>query len=236
MVRRPERCQHAGIAAAGANDEIPPPARSACTLPVRSATIALAVLAAALAAEACAQQAYPAKPVRLVVAFPAGGGIDTVTRLLAPRLGDALGQQMVADNRVGASGNIGTDYVAKSASDGYAVLMAHASNAALFDKLPYDTVRDFRGVSLIGAVPPHPARQPCAAGEDGARAGAACEKPARGDQLLHAGQRHAAASGDRTAQDEYVRAEIAKWEGGESERRAAGLKPEAPHERRGWRR
>lgn len=133
-----------------------PPLEARARRPVRSATIALAVLAAALAAEACAQQAYPAKPVRLVVAFPAGGGIDTVTRLLAPKLGDALGQQMVVDNRVGASGNIGTDYVAKSAPDGYTVLMAyasHASNAALFDKLPYDTVRDFRGVSLIGAVP-----------------------------------------------------------------------------------
>jgi tripartite-type tricarboxylate transporter receptor subunit TctC len=101
-------------------------------------------------------QAYPAKPVRLVVAFPAGGGIDSVTRLLGPKLSDALGQQMVIENRVGASGNIGTDYVAKSAPDGYTVLMAyasHASNAALFDKLPYDTVKDFQPVSLIGAVP-----------------------------------------------------------------------------------
>lgn len=101
-------------------------------------------------------QAYPAKPVRLVVAFPAGGGIDTVTRLVAPKLTEALGQQMIVDNRVGASGNIGTDYVAKSAPDGYTVLMAyasHASNAALFTKLPYDTVRDFQPVSLIGAVP-----------------------------------------------------------------------------------
>jgi tripartite-type tricarboxylate transporter receptor subunit TctC len=101
-------------------------------------------------------QAYPTKPVRLVVAFPAGGGIDSVTRLLGPKLSDALGQQMVIDNRVGASGNIGTDYVAKSAPDGYTVLMAyasHASNAALFDKLPYDTVKDFQPVSLIGAVP-----------------------------------------------------------------------------------
>jgi tripartite-type tricarboxylate transporter receptor subunit TctC len=101
-------------------------------------------------------QAYPAKPVRLVVAFPAGGGIDSVTRLLGPKLSDALGQQMVIDNRAGASGNIGTDFVAKSAPDGYTVLMAyasHASNAALFDKLPYDTVKDFQPVSLIGAVP-----------------------------------------------------------------------------------
>lgn len=128
--------------------------------PVTKTRHAIALAAAALAGLAAlphaAAQTYPVKPVRLVVAFPAGGGIDSVTRLLAPRLTEALGQQMVIDNRVGASGNIGTDYVAKSAPDGYTVLMAyasHASNAALFEKLPYDTVRDFQGVSLIGAVP-----------------------------------------------------------------------------------
>jgi tripartite-type tricarboxylate transporter receptor subunit TctC len=118
---------------------------------------ALALLACGLAAASGSwAQAYPAKPVRLVVAFPAGGGIDTVTRLLAPKLTEALGQPMVIENRAGASGNIGTDYVAKSAPDGYTVLMAyasHASNAALFEKLPYDTVRDFQPVSMIGAVP-----------------------------------------------------------------------------------
>ena len=118
---------------------------------------ALALLISGIAAASAAwAQAYPVKPVRLVVAFPAGGGIDTVTRLLGPKLAEALGQQMIVENRVGASGNIGTDYVAKSAPDGYTVLMAyasHASNAALFDKLPFDTVRDFQPVSLIGAVP-----------------------------------------------------------------------------------
>jgi tripartite-type tricarboxylate transporter receptor subunit TctC len=118
---------------------------------------AFALLACGLAAPSGSwAQAYPIKPVRLVVAFPAGGGIDTVTRLLAPKLTEALGQPMVIENRVGASGNIGTDYVAKSAPDGYTVLMAyasHASNAALFEKLPYDTVRDFQPVSMIGAVP-----------------------------------------------------------------------------------
>lgn len=125
-----------------------------------SATVLAAVLAflagGFVAASGAWAQAYPAKAVRLVVAFPAGGGIDTVTRLLAPKLTEALGQQMIVDNRIGASGNIGTDYVAKSAPDGYTVLMAyasHASNAALFTRLPYDTVRDFQPVSLIGAVP-----------------------------------------------------------------------------------
>jgi tripartite-type tricarboxylate transporter receptor subunit TctC len=117
----------------------------------------LVLLACGLAAASCTwAQPYPSKSVRLVVAFPAGGGIDTVTRLLAPKLSEALGQQMIVENRVGASGNIGSDHVAKSAPDGYTVLMAyasHASNAALFEKMPYDTVRDFQSVSLIGAVP-----------------------------------------------------------------------------------
>ena len=119
--------------------------------------IALTVLiAGAIAAPNAWAQAYPVKPLRLVVAFPAGGGIDTVTRIIAPKLTEALGQQMIIDNRVGASGNIGADYVAKSAPDGYTVLMAyanHASNAALFDKLPFDTVKDFAPVSMIGGVP-----------------------------------------------------------------------------------
>lgn len=120
-----------------------------------AAALTLLIAGAGTAASAWAQ-AYPSRPVRLIVAFPAGGGIDSVTRLLGPRLTEALGQQMIIDNRVGASGNIGTDYVAKSPPDGYTVLMAyasHASNAALFEKLPYDTVKDFQGVSLIGAVP-----------------------------------------------------------------------------------
>jgi tripartite-type tricarboxylate transporter receptor subunit TctC len=104
-----------------------------------------------------AAQVWPSKPVRLIVPFSAGAGIsDILARLISQHLSAALGQQMVIDNRAGASGNIGTDYVAKSPPDGYTVLMAyasHASNAALFDKLPYDTVKDFQPVSLIGAVP-----------------------------------------------------------------------------------
>jgi tripartite-type tricarboxylate transporter receptor subunit TctC len=120
-------------------------------------TAALALLIGGfVTASAAWSQAYPVKAVHLIVAFPAGGGIDTVTRLLGPKLTEALGQQMIIENRVGASGNIGTDYVAKSAPDGYIVLMAyasHASNAALFEKLPFDTVKDFQPVSMIGAVP-----------------------------------------------------------------------------------
>jgi tripartite-type tricarboxylate transporter receptor subunit TctC len=123
---------------------------------IERTALLLAALAALLITAGAQAQTYPVKPVRLVVAFPAGGGIDTITRLLSPKLTEVLGQQMVVENRVGASGNIGTDFVAKSAPDGYTVLMAyssHASNAALFDRMPYDTVRDFQPVSMIGAVP-----------------------------------------------------------------------------------
>ena len=126
-----------------------------CAPAASAAALTLLIAGMGMAASAWAQT-YPSKAVRLVVAFPAGGGIDSVTRLIGPRLSEALGQQMIIDNRAGASGNIGTDYVAKSPPDGYTVLMAyasHASNAALFEKLPYDTVKDFQGVSLIGAVP-----------------------------------------------------------------------------------
>lgn len=150
----PERCYHAHIEIT-THDQ----GDKLNSMKIRAAASAarLAVLACSLAIALPAwAQAYPVKPVRLVVAFPAGGGIDTVTRLLAPKLTEALGQQMIIENRVGASGNIGSDHVAKSAPDGYTVLMAyasHASNAALFEKMPYDTVRDFQPVSLIGAVP-----------------------------------------------------------------------------------
>ena len=109
-----------------------------------------------LAAGAAAAQGYPAKPVRVVVPFPAGGGIDTVARLLSPRLSEMIAQPIVIDNRVGASGTIGTDAVAKAAPDGYTLLAtfaSHALNASLYSKLPYDTERDFAPITLIATVP-----------------------------------------------------------------------------------
>jgi tripartite-type tricarboxylate transporter receptor subunit TctC len=109
-----------------------------------------------LAAGAAVAQGYPAKPVRVVVPFPAGGGIDTVARLLSPRLSEMIGQPIVIDNRVGASGTIGTDAVAKAAPDGYTLLAtfaSHALNASLYSKLPYDTERDFAPITLIATVP-----------------------------------------------------------------------------------
>jgi tripartite-type tricarboxylate transporter receptor subunit TctC len=122
-----------------------------------SATRTLAcTLCLALATGTAAAQTYPAKPVRFVVPFPAGGGIDTVARLLSPRLSEAVGQPIVIDNRVGASGTIGTDAVAKAAPDGYTLLAtfaSHALNASLYSKLPYDTERDFAPITLIATVP-----------------------------------------------------------------------------------
>jgi tripartite-type tricarboxylate transporter receptor subunit TctC len=104
--------------------------------------------AAALPAQA---QQYPQRAVRLVVPYVPGGGTDFTARVIAPRLGEALGQQVVVENRPGGGTNIGSDLVAKAAPDGYTLLMAGAANAinmSLYAKLPYDTLRDFAPVSL----------------------------------------------------------------------------------------
>ncbi len=111
------------------------------------------LLLAALAAQA---QAWPARPVRLVVTYPPGGTVDAVARILAPRLSARLGQPVVIDNRGGAGGAIGGDIVAKSPADGYTVMLDasnHAQNPALRSKMPFDTLRDFAPVSLLVKVP-----------------------------------------------------------------------------------
>jgi tripartite-type tricarboxylate transporter receptor subunit TctC len=103
-----------------------------------------------------AQAAYPDRPVRLVVPFAPGGGTDQIARSLAAGLSQALGQSVVVENKPGAGTVIGTDLVAKSAPDGYTVLVAtfaHAVNPSLLDKLPYDTDRAFAPVSLIARGP-----------------------------------------------------------------------------------
>ncbi len=101
-------------------------------------------------------QTYPSKPIRAIVPFPAGGGIDTVIRLLAPKMGETLGQQIIVDNRAGASGTLGTDIVAKSPPDGYTLLAtfsSHPQNQILYKSLPFDTVRDFAPITIFGTVP-----------------------------------------------------------------------------------
>jgi tripartite-type tricarboxylate transporter receptor subunit TctC len=99
-------------------------------------------------------QEWPAKAVRMVVPYAAGGLPDTMTRILAQPLGEALGQQIVVDNRPGAGGISGSELVAKSAPDGYVLLVADvgqvAINPHLYPKLPYDPLRDFAAVSLVG--------------------------------------------------------------------------------------
>jgi tripartite-type tricarboxylate transporter receptor subunit TctC len=101
-------------------------------------------------------QSYPVRPVRLVVPYPAGGVNDIIARLLAPKLGEALGQPVVVDNRPGAGGNLGTDHVAKAAPDGYTLLSGGAGSLTMnpgLGKVPYDTVRDFTPVALIANSP-----------------------------------------------------------------------------------
>jgi tripartite-type tricarboxylate transporter receptor subunit TctC len=111
----------------------------------------LAVLAALVAQ--IGHAAYPEKPVRLVMPFPAGGSGDFVARVLAQRLSERLGQQFVVENRPGGAGTIGADAVAKARPDGHTLLLgtisSHAINAALYPKLPYDPVADFVAVSQV---------------------------------------------------------------------------------------
>src|SRR3954468_10791253 len=105
-------------------------------------------LHAALAADA----AYPVRPIRVIVPFVAGGGTDLLARLLAPRLGEVLGQQIVIDNRGGGGSILGTQLLAKAPPDGYTIgLMdtAFAINPGLAEKLPYDAERDFNFVAII---------------------------------------------------------------------------------------
>ncbi|MBE7521143.1 MAG: tripartite tricarboxylate transporter substrate binding protein [Burkholderiales bacterium] len=126
-------------------------------------TITGAVLAALLtvaapgAIPAAGAQAFPSKPVKLVVPFPPGGSLDNVGRLLAQKLSEEWGQQVVVENKPGAGGNIGADAVAKSPADGYTVVMGalstHAVNPNLYRTMPYDAARDFAPISNVAITP-----------------------------------------------------------------------------------
>jgi tripartite-type tricarboxylate transporter receptor subunit TctC len=114
------------------------------------ASLLAAYLGAAVA------QSYPSKPIRLVVGFPPGGGVDINARLLAPKLTEFLGQPVIVENRPGAGTNIANELVAKAAPDGYTLLIntpAVAINMALYRKLPYDTLRDLTAVSIFSEAP-----------------------------------------------------------------------------------
>ena len=101
-------------------------------------------------------QGSPERPIRLIVPYAPGGGTDLTSRLLAQRLTDGLRRQVIVDNRAGGAGNIGAEIAARSAPDGYTLLMASISfsvNVSMFSRLGYDPVRDFDPVSLVATVP-----------------------------------------------------------------------------------
>ena len=136
------------------------PIRSARRIHARQFIIASGVLlvGAALALTARAQNAvWPTKPVKIVVTFPPGGAPDTLARVLADKWGQSLGQTFTVDNKPGAGGNIGADFVAKSAPDGATLVVGtvgtHSINAALYDKMPYNALRDFTPISFLASTP-----------------------------------------------------------------------------------
>jgi tripartite-type tricarboxylate transporter receptor subunit TctC len=123
---------------------------------VAGASAALALITAT-AAHAQAPAAYPSKPIRMILGFPPGGSNDVVARIIAPKLTQILGAQVVVENRPGANATIATEYVAKSTPDGHTVFLGSASPLVIspftFPSLPYDTLRDFAGITTVGSTP-----------------------------------------------------------------------------------
>ena len=119
--------------------------------------VATALTAASAPSHCQTAPAYPAKPVRIVVGFPAGSGTDMLARFVGGKFTDRVGQQVVVDNRAGGNGNIGTDVVAHAVPDGYTILLGYIANLAigpsLYAKLPYDPVKDFAPITLLAVAP-----------------------------------------------------------------------------------
>jgi len=114
------------------------------------------LMSAPLVSAQSAAQSFPNKPIRFVVPFPPGGGNDILARALAPKMSEILGQQVVVDNRAGAGGNIGADFVAKSPPDGYNIVIASnqvTMNPWIYSKLPFDIAKDFSPIAQIASVP-----------------------------------------------------------------------------------
>ena len=127
------------------------------TQPARRDTWRLVCAVIVLAATGAQAQQWPARPVRIVVPYPAGGAVDIVTRVLADKLATQWGQPVVVDNKAGAGGLIGADGVSKAAPDGYTLVMgtvsSHAIAPAVYRKMPYDAVADFGAISLVALTP-----------------------------------------------------------------------------------
>ncbi|MDI6870813.1 MAG: tripartite tricarboxylate transporter substrate binding protein [Bacillota bacterium] len=121
------------------------------------AVVVLAVVVLSVTGVGLAKDDYPAKPVRMIVAFSPGGATDIIARIVSQKLSERLGQPVVVENKPGATGIIGTEMVAKSPADGYTLLMVtagtHAINASLYSKLPYDPVKDFTHVVWVANAP-----------------------------------------------------------------------------------
>ena len=123
---------------------------------MRSASAVLSAIALLMSAAGVFAQSYPVKPVRVLIPWPPGGSNDVVGRIVMQKLGEALGQQFVIDNRPGAAGSIGSDVVAKASPDGYTLMVhstTHVGNPHLYKKLPYDTLKDFTGVAMLVSQP-----------------------------------------------------------------------------------
>lgn len=122
----------------------------------KTAVLALTALALVVAQTSSGFAEYPERPIRLLLPFPAGGAVDIVARVMAAQMADDLGKPIVIENKSGAGGIVATDAVAKSAPDGYTILLTtpnHTINAALQPKLPYDTEKDLVPISVIATVP-----------------------------------------------------------------------------------
>src|SRR5512145_1329505 len=122
----------------------------------RIAVIAAVAAAALLPLTAAAQQKYPTKPIRMLVPFSAGSQTDILARWIGEKMLESWGQQVVVDNRPSAGGTIASEYVLAANPDGHTLMMVstgHAGNATLYSKLPYDTIKDFAGISRVASVP-----------------------------------------------------------------------------------
>lgn len=128
-----------------------------CGTAKMSKTLVIALVLCGAGALAQAADPYPSRPIRMIVAYPPGGGTDQVGRVMADQLSQTLGQNVVVDNRGGATGNIGTELAARAVPDGYTLLMGNvapnAVNISLFKKLGFDPVKDFEPVSLVAVTP-----------------------------------------------------------------------------------